>query len=480
MSPAAANIEPGFADEILGVAESLPPTARGELQGRLMDVVLGMSVSRTDARLALVGANRSGHSDVVDQCHVPLSSNGGSTASDTLMTTIMGTQKMLAANNHRLVGVRMTGSDDGFTTALRDALANAGVTDVDVVSQAQAETAAWTIPDDPEFAMARAAALADPLNLPPEAVPTAVSPQLGSALAYSQVDDDDSEDFAGFDGFGYDEPPSDNAPELAAPPMSFHDDYQGHPEAESHRSRFMFVGSVLAGLILIGGAAFAVSIAVGVNPVVNKQPVTQQPATQTLVPAQGVQNAAPVQAPPPEAQIAPTAAPAAPPAPAPAASTPAPAVAPSNNGGADSAPAPQAPPPVDAAPVPAPAVEPPPVEQVPAPVVTPPAYVPIPVPVVTPQIPFLPSQQWPQRQWPQQQPSYQAPQQQQPSYQAPQSQQPTYQSPSSGGAGSSSGGAGSSSGGAGSSSGSGSSSSGGSGSVPTTVPQLPGLYVPGR
>ncbi len=101
-----------------------------------MDVVLGVAVTGPVARLALVGAGGDG-SDVIDQSVVDLANN----PIEQLTETVVGTNRLLANENHRLVGTRLCWTDHPSADQLRRALEDSGVHNVAVLSQSQAVTA---------------------------------------------------------------------------------------------------------------------------------------------------------------------------------------------------------------------------------------------------------------------------------------------------------------------------------------------------
>lgn len=88
------------------------------------------------ARLALVGPGGRG-ADVVDQSVVDLADNPIST----LAETVLGTNRLLADENHRLVATRLCWPDDAKADQLRRTLEDSGVHDVAVLSESQAVTA---------------------------------------------------------------------------------------------------------------------------------------------------------------------------------------------------------------------------------------------------------------------------------------------------------------------------------------------------
>ncbi|BBY22898.1 hypothetical protein [Mycobacterium stomatepiae] len=101
-----------------------------------MDVVLGVAVTGPVARLALVGAGAGGN-EVIDQSVVDLANN----PIEQLTETVVGTNRLLANDNHRLVGTRLCWTDHPSADQLRQALEDSGVHNVAVLSQSQAVTA---------------------------------------------------------------------------------------------------------------------------------------------------------------------------------------------------------------------------------------------------------------------------------------------------------------------------------------------------
>ena len=100
-----------------------------------MDVILGVAVSGPVARLALVGSG-AGH-DVIDQSVVDLADH----PIETLTQTVVGTNRLLADESHRLVATRLCWTDHPKADELRRALEGSGVHDVAVLSESQAVTA---------------------------------------------------------------------------------------------------------------------------------------------------------------------------------------------------------------------------------------------------------------------------------------------------------------------------------------------------
>jgi hypothetical protein len=101
-----------------------------------MDVVLGVAVTGPVARLALVGSAPAG-SDVIDQSVVDLADN----PIEKLTETVVGTNRLLVDENHRLVATRLCWTDHPKAEQLRQALEDSGVHNVGVLSESQAVTA---------------------------------------------------------------------------------------------------------------------------------------------------------------------------------------------------------------------------------------------------------------------------------------------------------------------------------------------------
>ena len=101
-----------------------------------MDVVLGVAVTGSVARLALLGPDGEGN-DVIDQSVVDLEDN----PVGKLTETVVGTNRLLADESHRLVGTRLCWTDHPRAEQLRRALADSGVPNVAVLSESQAVAA---------------------------------------------------------------------------------------------------------------------------------------------------------------------------------------------------------------------------------------------------------------------------------------------------------------------------------------------------
>ena len=101
-----------------------------------MDVVLGVAVTGPIARLALAGSGAQG-TDVIDQSVVDLNDH----PIEKLTETVVGTNRLLADEHHRLVATRLCWTDDPKADQLRQALEDSGVPNVAVLSESQAVAA---------------------------------------------------------------------------------------------------------------------------------------------------------------------------------------------------------------------------------------------------------------------------------------------------------------------------------------------------
>ena len=101
-----------------------------------MDAVLGVAVTGPIARLALVGSTPTGP-DVIDQSTIDVAAQ----PIEKLADPVVGTHRLLADENHRLVATGVCWSDQQLADELRRLLINAGLEDVAVVSESQAATA---------------------------------------------------------------------------------------------------------------------------------------------------------------------------------------------------------------------------------------------------------------------------------------------------------------------------------------------------
>src|SRR5882757_7789460 len=100
---------------------------------RTMDVVLGVAVTGRVAGLALAA----GGGDVIDQYEVELADH----PIETLTETVVGTDRSLAGEHHRLIATTLIWSDHSKADELRRALEDSGVHNVSVLSDSQAATA---------------------------------------------------------------------------------------------------------------------------------------------------------------------------------------------------------------------------------------------------------------------------------------------------------------------------------------------------
>ena len=105
-----------------------------------MDIVLGVSMTPTTVRMVLVEGDkadgRTVDHDVFDIA--PANDAANSSASDQVISAILGTQQSAAAGGHRLIAIGVTWSDYAEAGVLRDGLAARGIDDVMLVSQLHA------------------------------------------------------------------------------------------------------------------------------------------------------------------------------------------------------------------------------------------------------------------------------------------------------------------------------------------------------
>lgn len=101
-----------------------------------MDVALGVAITGSVARLALVGS-AAGARDVLDQSVVDVADN----PIEKLTETVVGTNRLLTGENHRLVATRLCWSDHPKADRLRQVLEDSGVQNIEVLSESQAATA---------------------------------------------------------------------------------------------------------------------------------------------------------------------------------------------------------------------------------------------------------------------------------------------------------------------------------------------------
>ncbi|HEX5252645.1 MAG TPA: hypothetical protein VFW69_02010 [Mycobacterium sp.] len=142
-----------------------------------MDVVLGVAVTGPVARLALVGSGAQG-ADVIDQSVVDLADN----PIGTLTETVVGTNRLLAGENHQLVGTRVCWTDHPAADQLRRALEDSGVHNVAVLSESQAVAALMRAAGRPGAALVMDDATAtlsmvDSGDADPDAPPTVLGSQ---------------------------------------------------------------------------------------------------------------------------------------------------------------------------------------------------------------------------------------------------------------------------------------------------------------
>ena len=102
-----------------------------------MDVVLGVSVTGRVARLAMVGAGAPA-GEVLDQYALDLTD--GDPATD-LADTIVGTYRAVADSGNRVAATRLCLPDPSEAETLRQTVTNAGVQNVEVVTEAEAAVA---------------------------------------------------------------------------------------------------------------------------------------------------------------------------------------------------------------------------------------------------------------------------------------------------------------------------------------------------
>jgi hypothetical protein len=123
-----------------------------------VDLALGVVVAGPVARLILIESGNGGHG-VIDESVVDLAEDPIAR----LTETVVGTSRSLADQYHRLVATRLCWSDQHRANQLRQVLDDSGVQNVAVLSESQAATAMSSlpvaVPDDPDFAIARGAAL---------------------------------------------------------------------------------------------------------------------------------------------------------------------------------------------------------------------------------------------------------------------------------------------------------------------------------
>ena len=101
-----------------------------------MDVVLGVAVTGRVARLAMVGSPASG-GQVFDQYALDLPDD----AMTDLADTIVGTYRAVAESGNRVAATRLCLPDASEAETLRQTVSNAGVQNVEVVTEAEAAAA---------------------------------------------------------------------------------------------------------------------------------------------------------------------------------------------------------------------------------------------------------------------------------------------------------------------------------------------------
>ncbi len=326
-----------------------------------MNVTIGVSVTGPDARIVLLDATAP--HEVIDEFELDVADG----SLETLVTTLTSTDRSLTDTGHRLVATRICSSDAERANALRDALIDADLMDVSVVSQPDAtaavvrsltpgetvasvatdgDTAALSIidadtdttaliavepildgdrtaayktllqrfseepggatsvivlggasdvanwstvisdgtpiplrfPDEPEFALARGAAIAgsreQALNSDDAAytgdaytAPTVLAPQ-APQLAYSEVDDAEDDAWAA----------ADVPMQTPMRPLSAVDpeELESEEDAPAVRPKVLLLGSTVAAIVVVGFAALAVTVAINIRPQVTEQAIRLQ------------------------------------------------------------------------------------------------------------------------------------------------------------------------------------------------------------
>ncbi len=327
-----------------------------------MDVTLGVALDKAEARIALLDA--AAPYAVVDQSAIDLMNQ----PVDTVVAALMSTDRMLTESGHRLVGTSVCSADPATAAAVRDALIDADLINVTVVSRSDAVTevtrtlvggettatltsdadtaalsivdaaadttsliavepvtagdrgaayrtllerfgeepggatsvivlgaplddaltadlqAASPVPlqfvDEPEYAIARGAALAGsrrPANpvagqRPIESMDwgdTVLSPQ-AQQLAYSQVND--AEDYGIADAAVPMQTPM--RPLGAVDPQDYEvEEVAQDAAAPADRPRALLLGSTVAAVVVVGFAALAVTVALNIRPDVREQAI---------------------------------------------------------------------------------------------------------------------------------------------------------------------------------------------------------------
>src|SRR5215218_6052467 len=115
--------------------------ARGE--GEPVDVVLGVAVTGRVARLAMIDTAASDE-QVLDQYALDLSEHDATTD---LADTIVGTYRAVAESGNRVAATRLCLPDPSQAETLRQTVSNAGVHNVEVVTEAEAAAALQQWPE---------------------------------------------------------------------------------------------------------------------------------------------------------------------------------------------------------------------------------------------------------------------------------------------------------------------------------------------
>jgi hypothetical protein len=267
-----------------------------------VDVVLGVSVGPSTARIALIEGTEADGS-VIDEAVLDLPSpRGADGGSAEVIETILGTRRSLDENGHRLVAAGVCALDAIAAPALRAALARSGVDDVVLVSHDEATAAlsrahSLVDPGQPEVTAALGAALAAPSALartgaphPPTIVLSAlarpaapaaspdatqmapVSPAADATqvrsyepqLAWSMTGSQEA-----LTEYQSDFPPPAGEDETA---LVTADPYDVNPPKPERKS-FMLVGSIVTAAVVIGLGAIAFSVMVGINPTSDQTPI---------------------------------------------------------------------------------------------------------------------------------------------------------------------------------------------------------------
>ncbi|MFV0496426.1 hypothetical protein [Mycobacterium sp.] len=224
-----------------------------------MDVVLRVVVAGPVARLVLVDAAASGDGPI-DQYTVDLADN----PVEALVQTVAGTNRLLGADGHRLVGTWLAVEDANLADQLRQALEYGGVANVQVVAVAADATRVAPVVGGDATA----------------AVSTSGTGHCGAGdeeLAYSQsedvvspaADDDALAEYAGDYDAGYD---GDYDGEYDTDYDTGFDDDPGAPAGGLGLKRLLISNAVVAFTVL-GFASLAVAVAVTVRPTAASMPV---------------------------------------------------------------------------------------------------------------------------------------------------------------------------------------------------------------